>query len=57
MGFVIDRIFLKLGFFLLCLAVILAVFSATDGSYLFIDKSAYVKYQTQSTVSASKAFS
>ena len=46
MGFVIDRIFLKLGFFLLCLAVILAVFSDTDGSYLFIDKSAYVKYQT-----------
>ena len=46
MGFVIDRIFLKLGFFLLSLAVILAVFSATDGSYLFIDKSAYVKYQT-----------
>lgn len=35
-GFVIDLLFFKIAFFLITLAVILALFSASDSSYLFI---------------------
>ncbi len=51
-----DGIFLTLGFFLRCLEVILAVFSAIDGSYLSIDKSAYVKYQIKLPICSYKTF-